>query len=309
MTFLKAYRKLTIAGAAVACLLPGCATSESLSDETRVAIPQVSSTDVDSFDTSTTSTSLVATTSTLVENAETEPNASTTTTTVDSTGTDLSVSVSKAVLSPGDTFTISIEASDVDGVERVGFWLEVNGVQRDFCVQGAEMAAGTATSGTWSRECTVPATVIGGNYTVHPYALDVFRNQTYSNKRATFVVDGGTSDSDGPSISSISLSKTTVSSGDAFTVSINAQDPSGVAQVGFFFLLDGVGRNDFCGQSTTQSSGSSASGVWSYECAVPSATTTGTYTVFAYAMDGALNWTNNNCCTKSGTFARFTVTS
>lgn len=309
MTFLKAYQKLTITGAAVACLLPGCVTSESLSDETRVAIPQVSSTDVDSFDTSTTSTSLAATTSTLVENAETEPNASTTTTTVDSTGTDLSVSVSKAVLSPGDTFTISIEASDVDGVERVGFWLEVNGAQRDFCSQFMEMKTGTITSSTWSTECAVPAVVIGGSYTVYGYASDLLHNLTESAEGATFIVEGGTADNDGPSISSISLSKTTVASGDAFTVSIDAQDPSGVAQVGFFFVLDGVGRNDFCGQSTNQSSGSSANGVWSYECTVPESTPIGSYTVLAYAKDEVLNWTNNNCCTKSGTFARFTVTS
>lgn len=322
MISLKLQKRLLVLGITAACLVVGSTLRESSSVDARVAVQQTDSTDPNSFDESTTSTSLVETTSTQVQNVETTvaqsdtsiENSSlktdaTTTTIGGISSTSLSVSVSKTIVTHGDTFIISIEANDLDEIERVGFWLEVNGSQRDFCAQSTELVAGTSTSGTWSRECTVPAAVIGGSYTVHPYALDLFRNQTYSSARAVFTVDGGTSDSDGPNISNISLSRTTVASGDTFTISINADDPSGVSQVGFWFVFSGAHRNDFCGQSTNQSAGSSTNGTWTYECTVPASTPIGSYTVFSYAMDTVLNWTNNNCCTRSSSFATFTVTS
>jgi hypothetical protein len=310
---LKLQKRLLVLGITATGLMIASTLRESSSVDARVAIQQVDSTDPSSLDTSTTSTSLVETTSTQVENIETTTSVANSLVKVDTTvaasNTRLSVTVSKSVVTHGETFTISVEASDPDGIDRVGFWLEVNGSQRDFCDQFMEMTTGTTTNGTWSKECTVPPAVIGGSYTVHPYASDSLRNLTESAERAAFTVEGGTNDSAGPNISSIALSKDVVLHGDTFTISINADDPSGVERVGFWFVFGGARGNDFCGQSTTQSAGASANGTWEYQCTVPASTPTGSYTVFSYAMDAVLNWTNNNCCTTSSSFATFTVAS
>lgn len=313
MISLKLQKRLLVLGITAACLVVGSTLRESSSVDARVAVQQTDSTDPSSFDESTTSTSLVETTSTQVQNVETTTSIANSSAKVDTTiasnDTRLTATVSKSVVTHGETFTISIEASDSDGIERVGFWLEVNGSQRDFCSQFTKMATGTATNGTWSSECTVPMAVIGGSYTVRPYAADSLRNLTESAEIATFTVEGGTDDNTGPNISSIVLSKAVVLPGDNFTISINADDPSGITQVGFWFVFGGARGNDFCGQSTNQSAGSSTNGTWTYECTVPASTPIGSYTVFSYAMDTVLNWTNNNCCTRSSSFATFTVTS
>jgi hypothetical protein len=314
------HREISLIVAATAVvLLSGCAAREPLSIDEKYAIQQVDVASSGSFSESATSTSLAGMTSTRVENSETAPAAAYSASSKESSlvetrstttsGTLLSVSVSRLVVTHGDTFTISIEATDSDGVKQVGFWLEVNGSQRDFCSQSAEMTSGSAENGVWSRDCVVPAAVIGGVYTVHPYALDSLYNETFSNSRATFTVDGGTSDNTGPNISRVVVSKTAVLPGDTFTISIYADDTSGVSRVGFWFALDRAQRNDFCGQSTSQTAGTNTDGVWEYQCTVPASTPTGSYTVFPYAMDTVLNWTNNNCCTTSNSFATFTVTS
>jgi len=321
MISIKRQHRSLITAATVVVLLSGCAARESLSIDEKHAIKQVevvSSISLSEPTTSTT-TSVVGATSTLVENSETTPTAAYSASSTESSlvetrstttsGTLLSVSVSRLVVTHGETFTISIEASDPDGIERVGFWLEVNGHQRDFCSQSTEMTSGSAVNGVWSRDCVVPLAVIGGVYTVYPYALDLLQNGTFSGSLATFTVEGGTDDNTGPNISRVIVSKTAVVPGETFTISIYSDDPSGVSRVGFWFALDRAYRNDFCGQSTSQVAGTSTDGVWEYQCTVPASTQAGSYTIFPYAMDAVLNWTNNNCCTTSNSFATFTVTS
>jgi hypothetical protein len=113
-------------------------------------------------------------------------------------------------------------------------------------------------------------------------------------------------DNDGPKITSISVSQNTVAPGDTFTVSINANDPSGISDVSFSFSVNG-GQRDFCGQNTTRTSGTAENGTWTYNCTVPNAVIGGTYTVIPFATDSLRNSTNTNCCSSSPVRATFTV--
>ena len=232
---------------------------------------------------------------------------------IDNDGPEItSITVSQDTLAPGDNFTISINANDPLGVESVGFWFTVNGGQRDFCGQGTTRTSGTAENGTWTYNCTIPSAVIAGTYTVTPYARDSLQNWTNTNccttspARATFTINGGIDDNDGPQITSITVSQDTLAPGDNFTISINANDPLGVESVGFWFTVNG-GQRDFCGQGTTRTSGTAENGTWTYNCTIPSAVIAGTYTVTPYARDSLQNWTNTNCCTTSPARATFTI--
>jgi hypothetical protein len=231
----------------------------------------------------------------------------------DSTGPLISsLSANPDTVSPGDTFTISIEVSDPSGVESVGFYFMRNNVQRDFCGQQTTMTAGTSTDGTWSFVCTVPTLVINGVYEVTPYAHDSVGSYTNTNggtlddTRGFITVIGGSDDSTGPLISSLSANPDTVSPGNTFTISIEVSDPSGVESVGFYFMRNNVQR-DFCGQQTTMTAGTSTDGTWSFVCTVPFETVIGTYEITPYARDSLGNYTNTNGGTTSSTKTTFVL--
>ena len=232
---------------------------------------------------------------------------------VDNEGPEItSISVSQSTVAPGDTFAITIDANDPSGIDYVGFFFSVNGGQRDFCGQSSSRTSGTDTNGTWTRQCTVPASVIGGTYTITPFAADTLQNYTNTNccssspARATFTVGGGSSDNEGPEITSISVSQSTVAPGDTFAITIDANDPSGIDYVGFFFSVNG-GQRDFCGQSSSRTSGTDTNGTWTRQCTVPASVIGGTYTITPFAADTLQNYTNTNCCSSSPARATFTV--
>ncbi|HSE09207.1 MAG TPA: Ig-like domain-containing protein, partial [Nocardioidaceae bacterium] len=100
----------------------------------------------------------------------------------DSTGPEIvSLSVSQATVSPGDTFTITAHVTDPAGVDTAGFWFTVDGVQNDFCGQQLTLTSGTRTDGTWTNTCTVPSMTRLGSYTITPYARDTLNNYTNTN--------------------------------------------------------------------------------------------------------------------------------
>jgi hypothetical protein len=108
----------------------------------------------------------------------------------------LSLSVSDAVVSPGDTFTVTAHVADPAGVESVGSWFTVGGRQNDFCGQNMTFTDGTARDGRWTKTCKVPSAVRSGDYTVTPYGQDKLGNWTNTNSgddsdvRAHFQVTG-----------------------------------------------------------------------------------------------------------------------
>jgi hypothetical protein len=223
-----------------------------------------------------------------------------------------SVTATPSTVSPGDTLTISIVASDPSGIESVGFYFQRNGVQRDFCGQETTRASGTSTNGTWQYVCTVPALVLTGTYEITPFALDVFGNYTNTNggtedsTRGSVTVVGGSDDEIGPTITSVTATPSTVSPGDTLTISIVASDPSGIESVGFYFQRNGVQR-DFCGQETTRASGTSTNGIWQYVCTVPFETVIGVYEITPFALDVFGNYTNTNGGTEDSTRGSFTL--
>jgi len=105
-----------------------------------------------------------------------------------------SIAVSSPTVRPGDTFTITIRATDPSGVRSVGFYLSVGGMQRDFCGQQMTRTGGTTTDAIWTHDCLVPANIIGGEYTITPFAEDELGNYTNMNQgsssplRGTFTV-------------------------------------------------------------------------------------------------------------------------
>jgi hypothetical protein len=231
----------------------------------------------------------------------------------DETGpTITSVIASPSTVSPGQTLTISIAATDPSGIEYVGFYFTRDDVQRDFCGQSTELTSGTSTNGTWTYVCTVPALVLNGDYVITPYAQDTLGSYTNSNggtldsTRGSVSVSGGSDDTTGPTITSVTATPSTVSPGQTLTISIAATDPSGIDYVGFSFSRDGVQR-DFCGQSTQLTSGTSTNGTWTYECTVPANTVIGSYVVTPYAKDNFGNYTNTNGGTLSPTRGSFSL--
>jgi len=220
--------------------------------------------------------------------------------------------VSRKTVSPGDDFTVTIEASDPSGTASVKMMFLVGIAQRDFCGQQLTLISGDEFSGIWRAECTGPIIGTNGTYSVKPSAADRVGNYTNVNcctlspLRGTFTLSGATEDSEGPLFTSVSVSKTDVVSGDTFTVDVLAEDAIGIERVGFTFSL-GVQQLDFCGQSMKRVSGTSTKGRWTAACTVPDLVRNGTYVVKAYASDFASNHTNINCCTRSALRGEFTV--
>lgn len=223
-----------------------------------------------------------------------------------------SISVSRKTVSPGDVFTVTIEASDPSGIVSVGMTFSIGIAQRDFCGQQMKLITGDEFSGTWRADCTGPIIGTNGLYSVKPYATDRVGNYTNFNcctqspLRGSFTVSGATEDSEGPLFTSVSVSKKEVVPGDTFTVDVLAEDAIGIERVGFTFSL-GVQQLDFCGQSTKRVAGTSTKGRWTAACTVPEMVRNGTYVVKAYASDFAGNHTNFNCCTESALRGEFTV--
>ena len=222
------------------------------------------------------------------------------------------VTVSPTSASIGDEVIISVRATDPADVESVGFYFMLNDAQRDICGQQLEFASGTVLDGVWSTSCTIPSDAQNGVYEVVPFAEDGVGNFTNTNccstssTRGALTVTGGSDDSDGPSITVVTVSPATAAPGDVITISVSAADESGVVSAGFYLML-GDAQRDICGQTTELTSGDEFVGVWSYECTIPDLVQNGTYTVVPLGEDTVGNYTNTNCCTSDDTRGSFTV--
>jgi hypothetical protein len=89
--------------------------------------------------------------------------------------TVVSIDVNPSTVSIGQTFTVSAHVTSPVGVQQIELQSTADGVSGNtsFCDSYATLTSGTATDGIWSIQCTVPATVASGSYTVTPYAEDI----------------------------------------------------------------------------------------------------------------------------------------
>lgn len=231
----------------------------------------------------------------------------------DGQGPDIvTLTTSLGTVRPGDTFTVDARVIDPSGVTYAGVSFGIGDLQYDFCGQFMTLVFGSDTDGVWRLTCTVPQLVRNGTYTVTPYARDGSNNFTNTNggwldpTRATFIVVGGSNDSVGPEIVTLTSSLASVTVGNTFTIDARITDPIGVTRAGVMFTTNGV-QNDFCGQTMTLVSGSPTDGTWRLTCTVPRTARVGTYVVTPYAQDALSNYTNTNGGVLDPTRATFVV--
>lgn len=89
--------------------------------------------------------------------------------------TVVSIDVTPAAVTSGQTFTVSAHLTSDVGVDAVELQSTPDGLSGNssFCDDGATLTSGTVTDGTWSITCTVPSIIAATSYTVTPYLRDV----------------------------------------------------------------------------------------------------------------------------------------
>ncbi|NCY17378.1 MAG: hypothetical protein EBX39_11550, partial [Actinobacteria bacterium] len=153
------------------------------------------------------------------------------------------VSVPSAVLA-GSTLTVTWRVADPNGVAQSMLTLGgAPGWISDWCgfPIAASLAEGTVTDGIHRVDCTVPARVANGTYTVFLSASDSFGNASGYPSTPTqfdFEVIGGSDDSEPPLITDIS---TEVGADGEIQLRYRATDQSGVTSVWAYFCLIGSG--------------------------------------------------------------------
>ena len=97
--------------------------------------------------------------------------------------TVVSIDVNPNAVSTGQTFTVSAHVTSPIGVKAIELQSTADGVSGNFsfCDGYATLTSGTDTDGIWSIQCTVPAVVAAGSYTVTPYVEDVLGQWVNSN--------------------------------------------------------------------------------------------------------------------------------
>jgi hypothetical protein len=184
-----------------------------------------------------------------------------------------STSVSSSTVSPGDSITISVGATDGIGVENVKVTVrDPNGIPADWCDKYASLSSGSSLNGTWSTSCTVAADAIGGTYEVEIVASDAAGNATPSTVLAYFTVE---LDTTGPTITNETATPGSGPAGSTFTVSFTASDTSGVASASVG-SIDGV---------ITCNSASPSGSSWDATCTVDALAPGGVYTITISVSD------------------------
>ena len=149
--------------------------------------------------------------------------------TIDRTGVILSDLVMPAVVTAGETMTITWRAADAGGVSNTNMRFGgYSGWITSWCgfVTVADLVEGDAFDGTYRATCDLPATAVNGSYTVFLSATDTFGNNSAwdSSSQIDFSVTGGSADASPPAVSDLSARV----DGDSVVVSWRATDPSGV---------------------------------------------------------------------------------
>jgi hypothetical protein len=228
----------------------------------------------------------------------------------------LSISATPATLSPGQSFVVSAHVTSSIGVQAIELQSLLDGSNGvwPFCDSYATLTSGTSLDGIWSINCTVPAQVLSGGYTITPYAEDIAGDWTNTNGGPTspttgsFTVTGGLSDVARPTILSIDVNPNVVSFGQTFTVSAHVTSPVGVEAIELqSTAVDDLGNTSFCDSYATLTSGTNTDGIWSIQCTVPAIVASGSYVVTPYVEDILGQWVNSNGGPPSATQGSFTV--
>jgi hypothetical protein len=153
------------------------------------------------------------------------------------------VSVPSTVLA-GSTLTVTWRVADPNGVAQSTLTLGgAPGWITDWCgfSVSASLAEGTVTDGIHRVDCTIPARVANGTYTVFLAASDSFGNASgypLTSTQFDFEVTGGSDDSEPPLISDISAE---IGADGEIQMRYRATDQSGVTSVWAYFYLIGSG--------------------------------------------------------------------
>lgn len=193
------------------------------------------------------------------------------------------VSVPSSVTA-GNTITFEWTVTDPDGVEvttaRVGGppgWV----TWCPFPMLGTRIS-GDELSGTYRASCDVPANAPNTTYTVFFLGTETVQRD--------FVVTGGSTDTDAPTISNLSA-PATASLGESITITWRAADPSGVKYSivwfanGGFASGNGVSVVDYGDYGVTRLSGDEFDGVYSQTIRFRDDSPTGTYTLWVSRAD------------------------
>ncbi len=193
------------------------------------------------------------------------------------------VSVPSSVTA-GNTITFEWTVTDPDGVEvttaRVGGppgWV----TWCPFPMLGTRIS-GNELSGTYRASCDVPANAPNTTYTVFFLGTETVQRD--------FVVTGGSTDTDAPTISNLSAPATALL-GDSITITWRAADPSGVKYSivwfanGGFASSNGVSVVDYGDYGVTRLSGDEFDGVYSQTVRFRDDSPTGTYTLWVSRAD------------------------
>lgn len=193
------------------------------------------------------------------------------------------VSVPSSVTA-GNTITFEWTVTDPDGVEvttaRVGGppgWV----TWCPFPMLGTRIS-GDELSGTYRASCDVPANAPNTIYTVFFLGTETVQRD--------FVVTGGSTDTDAPTISNLSA-PATASLGESITITWRAADPSGVKYSivwfanGGFASGNGVSVVDYGDYGVTRLSGDEFDGVYSQTVRFRDDSPTGTYTLWVSRAD------------------------
>ncbi|WP_024286025.1 DUF4214 domain-containing protein [Cellulomonas sp. KRMCY2] len=213
-----------------------------------------------------------------------------------------SVTVSPAVVAPGEPYVISADITSDVGmttVQLVSALDGAEGVEALCTTETATLTAGTATDGTWSLSCTAPAQVLSGSYTVTAYGWDAggiwFNGSIGETPRGTFTIAGGYADVQRPTVVSVDVTPSPVPAGQTLTISTHLTSPVGVAFVQIESTADGVeGNSSFCNGVATLTSGTATDGYWTMSCTVPGTVAAPFYTVKPYFRDVLGQWVNVN---------------
>ena len=151
--------------------------------------------------------------------------------------------------------------------------------------------AGTATDGTYTQTCSIPAAVSNGEYQVWIHASDVVGN-TRNAADSTFTVTGGSSDVAAPVVASVTH-EPAVTAGNTITLTWRLTDASGVTfTTASIKTSNGVWLSGCGGPGVSLSSGTATDGTYTQTCTIPDTSPDGTYSVWVEAADVAGNTRN-----------------
>ncbi|MFM8972613.1 MAG: gamma-glutamyl-gamma-aminobutyrate hydrolase family protein, partial [Actinomycetota bacterium] len=145
-------------------------------------------------------------------------------------------------IAAGTTFTVTWRVTDRSGLPDIPYDATTVAPATNLRIGGAPgwvtnwcgfavpatRISGTPTDGIYRVECAVPAVVPNGTYGIWIGASDRFGNLTFAEFTTIGITDGST-DTDAPALTEITLSDTTVAPGGELTLTFRAADPSTVA--------------------------------------------------------------------------------